>query len=442
MSHRSLTAATLALALLSVLSPRSANAELPPFSRVHRLHFDAIEANESDEAALRLMLRAENAKGTPITDLRAVDLSINQDGAPFGRDAIRLEKLGATDARLRCVIVLDVSRVMRGAPFEAAKKAAIQLADALQARQDEVAVVVFGGEARVLSPFSDAPEEQRVRLEQLEVQANSLSTTLYDGVADALESIEGPSGARARFVVLFSDGEDDGSVRGLDDVLALATVGEKAAAIPILSVAYSRVGGTFDALGELARVSNGALTPVASPDEIAGAFEAAFERVRNAYVVHVDASLDGQGHDISVAVEDVRATRRVVYPEGSSRLPMILGIAAATLVVLGVVALVVARLRARPSGQLVFVDGPRAGQEVPIRQRLRIGAQADNDLVVDDETVSRHHAEVRARGGALEIEDLGSTNGTLVNGERIAQPQRLQPGDRVHIASLQLVVRA
>ena len=70
------------------------------------------------------------------------------------------------------------------------------------------------------------------------------------------------------------------------------------------------------------------------------------------------------------------------------------------------------------------------------------GHIASPHVRIDDETVSRHHAEVRARGGELEIEDLGSTNGTLVNGERIARPQRLQPGDRVHIASLQLVVRA
>ena len=55
---------------------------------------------------------------------------------------------------------------------------------------------------------------------------------------------------------------------------------------------------------------------------------------------------------------------------------------------------------------------------------LRIGRAADNDLVLDDLLVSRHHAEVRDRaGGGYEIVDLGSQNGVFVNGRRVsAQP--------------------
>jgi pSer/pThr/pTyr-binding forkhead associated (FHA) protein len=75
--------------------------------------------------------------------------------------------------------------------------------------------------------------------------------------------------------------------------------------------------------------------------------------------------------------------------------------------------------------------GPLAGQRVEVASALVLGRQAD--LVVDDPQVSRRHAVVRPAGDALEVEDLGSLNGTWVNGARIDGPTRLAPGDRVRV---------
>jgi pSer/pThr/pTyr-binding forkhead associated (FHA) protein len=55
------------------------------------------------------------------------------------------------------------------------------------------------------------------------------------------------------------------------------------------------------------------------------------------------------------------------------------------------------------------------------------------DLVIEDPQVSRRHALVRAAGDVLEVEDLGSRNGTWVNGARVAGATRLAPGDRVRL---------
>ncbi|PWH20682.1 MAG: hypothetical protein DDG58_01525 [Ardenticatenia bacterium] len=66
-------------------------------------------------------------------------------------------------------------------------------------------------------------------------------------------------------------------------------------------------------------------------------------------------------------------------------------------------------------------------------ETMRIGRALDNDLVLDDVQVSRYHARLIRRGDTLIIEDLGSTNGTLVSGRRIAQPQALQPDDTIAI---------
>jgi hypothetical protein len=65
-----------------------------------------------------------------------------------------------------------------------------------------------------------------------------------------------------------------------------------------------------------------------------------------------------------------------------------------------------------------------------------IGRWQDNDLVVDDRWVSRHHARVRREGDQYFVEDLGSKNGTLVNSRRITEPTLLADGDEVQVSPL------
>jgi DNA-binding response OmpR family regulator len=63
-----------------------------------------------------------------------------------------------------------------------------------------------------------------------------------------------------------------------------------------------------------------------------------------------------------------------------------------------------------------------------------LGRWADNDVVLPDRLVSRHHAHIRRVGSQFFLEDLNSTNGTFVNGERVASPHILQDGDSIQIA--------
>ena len=59
--------------------------------------------------------------------------------------------------------------------------------------------------------------------------------------------------------------------------------------------------------------------------------------------------------------------------------------------------------------------------------------------MLEDAGVSRHHAELRPDGDGWVVEDLGSTNGVLVNGRRIRGAQALQDGDRVELGSTEVV---
>jgi pSer/pThr/pTyr-binding forkhead associated (FHA) protein/S1-C subfamily serine protease len=89
---------------------------------------------------------------------------------------------------------------------------------------------------------------------------------------------------------------------------------------------------------------------------------------------------------------------------------------------------------------VVVTRGPLAGRCYAVGTELVIGRQ-DADLLLDHPQVSRRHAVVRAIDGELEVEDLGSANGTFVNGGRVDEPQRLCPGDEIAIGPIVLEAR-
>jgi hypothetical protein len=68
-----------------------------------------------------------------------------------------------------------------------------------------------------------------------------------------------------------------------------------------------------------------------------------------------------------------------------------------------------------------------------VTERLLIGRAPESDIVLDDGAVSRRHAELSWRGGTWVIHDIGSKNGTVLNGRRIERAQ-LRPGDYVSFA--------
>ncbi len=85
---------------------------------------------------------------------------------------------------------------------------------------------------------------------------------------------------------------------------------------------------------------------------------------------------------------------------------------------------------------LRFVSGKYQGGEFPLSdgEQVEVGRSSDLDMVLVEEMVSRKHAVFRLVNGVLTVEDVGSTNGTFVNGERIDKAT-LREGDRVLIGT-------
>lgn len=97
------------------------------------------------------------------------------------------------------------------------------------------------------------------------------------------------------------------------------------------------------------------------------------------------------------------------------------------------------------SAELKVVGGKHAGQVIPLnRRKFLIGREQDCQLRPNSEMVSRHHCVFSLDDFSVRLRDLGSTNGTLVNGERIQREIVLTNTDRILIGNLEfeLVVRA
>jgi uncharacterized RDD family membrane protein YckC len=83
--------------------------------------------------------------------------------------------------------------------------------------------------------------------------------------------------------------------------------------------------------------------------------------------------------------------------------------------------------------QIAVVEGPESGREFEVSGTITVGREGD--IVIEDSEISRSHASLSWDGSALTVQDLGSTNGTFVNGERLAGPRQVGPGDKLRIGS-------
>jgi hypothetical protein len=89
--------------------------------------------------------------------------------------------------------------------------------------------------------------------------------------------------------------------------------------------------------------------------------------------------------------------------------------------------------------KLRAISGPLAGQTIEVENELVIGRR-DTDVTIDDLELSGRHAVVRRHANRLQVEDLGSSNGTFVDGTRIEEPTLLGGGAEIRLGTTVLVV--
>lgn len=82
---------------------------------------------------------------------------------------------------------------------------------------------------------------------------------------------------------------------------------------------------------------------------------------------------------------------------------------------------------------VLLLTGPSAGRRFEVVSEVTIGRSPSCEIEIDDDKVSRRHARIFLREGQVWLSDLGSINGTLVNGRRVKGEARLLPGDRFQV---------
>jgi pSer/pThr/pTyr-binding forkhead associated (FHA) protein len=91
---------------------------------------------------------------------------------------------------------------------------------------------------------------------------------------------------------------------------------------------------------------------------------------------------------------------------------------------------------------LVIVGGPPelTGVRLPLDTRVRIGRAPGLELVIADDFVSTDHARIVPSHDGPLLEDLDSTNGTLLNGRRVSQPTPIAAGDEIEVGTVKMKV--
>jgi pSer/pThr/pTyr-binding forkhead associated (FHA) protein len=92
------------------------------------------------------------------------------------------------------------------------------------------------------------------------------------------------------------------------------------------------------------------------------------------------------------------------------------------------------RKQKREQPQLVVITADRnVGAKYMLSGEILIGRAANSNVIIEDTYASQQHARIYPGNGAYCVEDLGSTNGTYVNGRKISYPLELRLGDRIKI---------
>jgi predicted component of type VI protein secretion system len=89
---------------------------------------------------------------------------------------------------------------------------------------------------------------------------------------------------------------------------------------------------------------------------------------------------------------------------------------------------------------LKVTSGPAKGQSAEIERELVVGREDADFVIAEDTEVSRRHAAIRPTESGIEVEDLGSTNGTFVNGERIEGVARVTASGTIRVGETEIGV--
>jgi len=418
-----------------------------------------LNVEQNPKGTIRVLASVTGANGRPVQGLEASHFALALEGERI--QEARIEKASRPDQPLSVILAIDVSGSMKGEAVASAKSAAAAFLDRL-ATGDSCALMAFGDGVKWIAGYTKDRAALRRAVGSLE--ARDAKTCLYQAFLEAADRAATAPTARSA-VVLLTDGKDDGSGVGAGDAIARLN----AAGIPAYTLAFGpKADDGF--LRRVATLSRGAFYSAPNAEELGRAYTRIADQLNSDYLLTLVLAGSPSGNrTLSVILrqrgELVKAQTTVSFDgaSGASRPAAFLRrnspllILAAVVLLLATLPMILWRRRARdatpetivmpnldrPAAWLEVTRGPGAGQRLPLRNSEFLVGRAVEHVhlaIQDDPLVSGIHLRLvpNARGQYV-AEDLGSSNGTRVNGAELSGPVVLQPNDRIQIGFSELL---
>ena len=447
---KSMVILTVAIALTFICEAQTATQ--PPSLRV-------LKVTIAPDGASQAVVSPADGDGKAIRGLAAANFQVTEDGLEAA--PLSLAPAQSGEVPISVVLAMDISGSMRGAKREAAVKGASAFVDQL-GKSDLCALVTFGTGVREIVDFTSVHE--LVKRELAGLRASDRETYLYQGIFDSLDRA-GKAPTNRSAVVLLTDGQDEGSSLGTQEVLAKIAARE----VPIYALGYGKDTDT-KTLKRFAAASHGQFYLATEGADISGAFTDVAKELQNDYLltwttsgrpIHaalVTIKMQYLGQTVSSSLtSNVAANESLMPPEQPK--PRVrwwlwtagLGVIV-VLVVMGLLAIhknsrqvppELAQTMVPPRVWLEVIKGADMGQKsVLFGKDAIIGRdpRAAQIVLKSDPMAGRKHARLYENAqGLFVIEDLNSQNGVSVNGIKISEPVTLQSDDHIVVGLTELV---
>lgn len=433
-------------------------------------------------AAAAPVLRVERVDASAYPIIRAYVTLVGNTGAPITGlskenfkvyelktnevEPTKVQSLDQAQAGLAVAVVLQTSGTMFPV-LDDMKKSTGGFITAL-GEKDQAAIVTYSDKVETLAPMGDKAAAASA---VTKIEAPGSQALLFDGVSSALGLFSGPTLPAARAIIVVSDGTDSGSSA---DKARIANESKKKR-IPIFAIGHSQVGPEgLDGLRELVTASLGGdfgYAEAPGAEDLNKAFLKVKDLIGKQYVVEWkadDIESDKKTYPLEIAVEIGETKLR---GSGEVETPLIKSYT--TLIVIGVVVLLLAAIgvlvyiKTRPEPLPIVLcpvckqqqapewevclfclknaqatvkgtKGPATGKTYPLVGKVvKIGKGPENAIKILDPSVSTNHAGIQIDGTKFEIVDLGSSNGTFVNGKKV-QRRFLRNGDMLTLGNSEM----
>jgi hypothetical protein len=387
----------------------------------------------------------------------AAQLTLEVSGSKTQLDRKNITRYPAKDQKTAILAIFDVSDPRRSRTTTSVYPSVVTSLIGSKPKHVSMGVATFSSSLAVVLPVRSLMEPTEMPRETF--AASGASTELYRAALSGIQILASEKADR-RVLVIVSDGKSEDTAYGLGDVVNSASNNR----VPIVAIGISERASespSLQSLRVLAERTGGVFLDLSNKTVPADLQSTVLSSVEAGGRLRFDASRYFGMQRIKVVILDankskVELTTDFVFPDTRSAFKKIQdffreywwallgGVVGLAIVGLGITRVVRDR-RQRASvtrliAELRGLDSTESVFEVR-KPVITIGRALDSDIVLANSSVSSRHAELhKTRDGGVKLIDLGSTNGTLVNGSRIVSAN-LQDGDVLEIAEVRLQFR-